>query len=103
MALRINPRLLTQSFDYYELEEMNMWSTPTYKEPITVKKVRIDTTGVLPTKAIAFVYASDSTPFIQFKRRSKIATEIGEYIINKIIEINEPFDKKVWSVELELI
>jgi len=103
MALRINPHLLTQSFDYYELEEMDTWSTPTYKEPITVQNVRIDTTGTLPTKAIAFVYASDSVPFIQFKKRSKIATETGEYIINKIIEINEPFQDKTWSIELELI
>jgi hypothetical protein len=103
MALRINPRLLTQSFDYYELEEMDTWSTPTYKEPVTINNVRIDTTGVLPTKAIAFVYASDSIPFPKFTKRSKIVTETGEYIINKIIEINEPFDKKVWCVELELV
>ena len=103
MALRINPRLLTQTFDYYELEEMDTWSTPTYKDPITVKKVRIDVTGSLPTKAIAFVYASDSTPFIKFKRQSKIVTTNGEYIINKVTPINEPFQDKLWSVELELI
>ena len=103
MALRVNPRLLTHSFDYYELEKMDAWSTPTYKEPITINNVRIDTTGTLPTKAIAFVYASDTTPFIPFTKQSKIATETATYIINKIIEINEPFQDKIWSVELELI
>ena len=103
MSLRINPRLLTGSFDYYELEEMDTWSTPSYKEPITVKKVRIDVTGSLRVKAIAFVYASDTIPFIKFKKGSKITTSSGEYIISKVVEINEPFQDKLWSVELELV
>ena len=103
MALRINPKLLTQSFDYYELEEMDTWLTHSYKEKLTIKNVRIDVTGGSNPKAIAFMYASDTTPFIKFKRRSKIVTQNETYIINNVVKINEPFTDKVWSVELELI
>ena len=100
MALRINPRLLNESFDYYELEKEDAWASPTYKEPITVEKVRMDQ---VPNGIIAFTYASDTTPFIKFKRRSKIVTKNGTYTINKVVNINEPFQDKVWSIELELI
>jgi len=113
MALRINPHLLTQSFDYHEFEGEDSWATSSYKEPITVKNVRIDETleiaqisvGVnrVVCKAIAFVYASDTIPFLEFKRRSKIVTKNGIYTINKVVEINEPFEDKLWSVELELV
>ena len=113
MALRINPRLLNQSFDYHEFEEKDAWATSSYKEPITIQNVRIDetletapiSTGIsrVVCKAIAFIYASDTTPFIEFKRRSKIVTKNGIYTINKVVKINEPFEDKLWSVELELI
>ena len=113
MALRINPNLLTQSFDYHEFEDKDSWATSSYKEPITVKNVRIDealetaqvVAGVsrVVCKAIAFAYASDTAPFLEFKRRSKIVTKNGIYTINKVVKINEPFEDKLWSVELELI
>jgi len=109
MALRVNPRLLTQSFDYYEFEDEDSWATSSFKEPIAIKNVRIDeaieTVGVnrVVCKAIAFAYASDTTPFLEFKRRSKVVTKNGIYIINKVVRINEPFADKLWSVELELI
>ena len=96
MALRINPQLLINSFEYHEFESADTWSKPTYKEPITVNNVRIDDN-------IAFCYISDTTPFLEFKRKSKIITQNGSYTIDKIIKINEPFQDKLWSVELELI
>ena len=46
MALRINPRLLTQQFEYHEFEKTNTWAKPSYKEPILIKKVRIDETPI---------------------------------------------------------
>jgi len=113
MALRINPRLLTQSFEYHEFEEKNTWAKPSYKEPILINKVRIDetlettsiSTGLskVNCKAIAFTYASDTTPFIEFKERSKIVTKNGIYTVGKVVKVNEPFEDKLWSVELELI
>jgi len=120
MELRINPNLLTQSFEYHEFEEKNTWAKPSYKEPILINKVRIDetletapistaTNGValgisrVVCKAIAFTYASDTTPFIEFKERSKIVTKNDIYTINKVVKVNEPFEDKLWSVELELI
>jgi len=96
MALRVNPRLLVHSFEYHEFVKTDKWSKPTYQEPITVKNVRIDGN-------IAFCYASDTTPFIDFKRKSKIVTPNGSYLIDKIVNVNEPFTDKLWSVELELI
>lgn len=99
MALRINPRLLNQSFDYYEFMDIDIWGKASYKDPLTIKNVRIDE-GV---NGIIFAYASEATPFIKFKRRSKVVTKNGTFIINKIVKINEPFEDKLWSVELELI
>ena len=113
MALRINPHLLNQSFDYHEFDDADTWARSSYKEPITIKNVRIDETmetAIILTgmskiicKAIAFVYASDTNPFIEFKARSKVVTTNGIYIINKVVKVNEPFEDKLWSVELELI
>jgi len=115
MALRINPRLLTGQFEYHEFEETNTWAKPSYKQPILIKKARIETQletapmmeGVgmskVICKAIAYAYASDTTPFLEFKERSKIETQNGIYTINRVVKVNEPFEDKLWSVELELI
>ena len=113
MALRINPKLLKQSFDYYEFAGVDPWASSSYLEPITVKNVRIDempevvqlSSNIYQVayRAIAFIYASDTTPFFEFKRRSKIVTKNGTYTINRIVKVNEPFQDKLWSVELELI
>ena len=113
MSLRIDKHLLNQSFDYYEFEKEDTWASSSYKESITVNNVRIDenqeivqiSSGVsrVVCSAIAFIYVSDTTPLPEFKRRSKVVTKNGSYIINKIIKINEPFADKLWSVELELI
>ncbi|MCL2559271.1 MAG: minor capsid protein [Turicibacter sp.] len=113
MALRINPQLLNQSFEYHEFEEKDNWQTASYKAPITIKNVRLDETlettpvsageGRVINKAIAFIYASDTTPFIAFKRQSKVVTNNGIYTINKVVKVNEPFKDKLWSVELELV
>ena len=113
MSLRVNPQLLNQSFDYYEFKEEDMWGALSFLEPVTVKQVRIDeapgTVAIasdvprVVSQAIAFAYASDTTPFLEFKRRSKVVTKNGEYIINKIVKVNEPSQDKLWSVELELV
>jgi len=113
MALRINPRLLTEQIEYHEFEETNIWARPSYKEPILIKKVRIDqqpetapmSNGIsrVVCKAIAYAYTSDTTPFPEFKERSKIVTKNGIYTINKVVKVNEPFEDKLWSVELELV
>ena len=102
--MRINPKLLNQSFDYYAFKDADTWSTSTYAdEPITVNNVRIDENLTGAYNALAFIYASDTVPFIDFKRKSKIVTTNGTYIIDNIVKINEPFANKIWSVELELI
>jgi len=113
MSLRVNHKLLNQSFDYYEFEKEDVWAATTYKDPVTVKHVRIDEapeTVVIASdvprvvcRAVAFAYASDTTPFLEFKRRAKVVTKNGEYIINKVVKINEPSQDKLWSVELELV
>ena len=96
MSLRVRKDLLIHQFDYYEFESEDVWQKATYEEPITIKNTRIDGN-------IIFVYASDTTPFIEFKRRSKIVTSNGTFMINNITKIDEPFTNKIWSVELELI
>ena len=113
MALRINPRLLTGTFDYYEFEENDVWMEPNYADPVVIQNVRLDeeqasnatSLGASEAKirAVAFVYVSDTTPLVKFKRRSKVVTPNGSYHIHKVVEVNEPFEKKLWSVELELI
>ena len=113
MALRINPRLLTGQFEYHEFEETDTWAKLSYKELVLIKKVRIDeqpetapiSNGIsrVVCKAIAYAYVSDTTPFVEFKERSKIVTKNGIYTINKVVKVNEPFEDKLWSVELELI
>jgi len=96
MPLRINPKLLIHNFEYHEYESANEWATPKYKDKVTVKNARIE-------ENVAFCYASDTTPFPEFKRRSKIVTKDGEFIIVKVVKIDEPFKNEPWSVELELI
>ena len=105
MMPRINSRLLNQNFDYYEFEAEDAWAKATYKEPITVNHIRIDEHEQSAGNyiSVAFVYKSHTTPFLNFKRRSKIVAQNKTYIINDVVKINEPLTDQLWSVELELI
>ena len=96
MSLKVRKDLLIHQFDYYEFESEDAWAKATYKAPITIKNTRID-------GKVAFVYASDTTPFIPFKRLSKIVTANDTLMINNVVTINEPFTDRIWSIELELV
>lgn len=114
MMPNIDARLLTDSMIYHEFESTDHWHKPTYKESCTINGIRLEEnlitesigngTSRIISRAIAFVYASGTTPFVTtFKRHSKIEANGKIYTINRVINIKEPFTHKIWSIELELI
>lgn len=100
------------SFEYYEYKGLNSWSEPEYAEPVTVDLCRIDreaqytssTSGKqLLYNAVVFCYAGITTPLPEFKKQSKISFDGVERVVTKIIPIYEPYEKKLYSCEIEVV
>ena len=106
--------MLVDSFEYHEFEGIGevFAGSDKYRDPVVVKNVKIDyqssytrddTEADKRPSAIIFCYASDTTPFMNFKARSKVVINGTEAIISKVLPYNEPHRNELWSIELEVI
>jgi len=111
-ALQVDKRLLYDSFMYQELKERTRFETDEYSEPTEVEFVKIDRNEVYEIKGkerkkvangIIFCYAAHTTPFIKFKKESKVVFNGGEHTIVKVIQLDHPYKKEVWGYELEYL
>ncbi|MBC1522414.1 minor capsid protein [Listeria aquatica] len=110
---RVPQKILVDSFEYLEYEGTDDYSKALYKEPVLITNVRIDQESSFSRSkeetasqntAVVFCYAERTTPFLDFKKQSKVMFSDGsEGIIKKVIPVNEPFENKVWCYELEVI
>lgn len=110
--LKVNPKMLVDEFVYEEYVEEGDWGEDSYKEPVTIKNVRIDRNAVysrdktqtqIVADSIIFCYASATSPFIDFKEQSKVTFDGKEYVIRKVVLNKEPFQNAIFSYELEVL
>lgn len=100
------------TFEYKEYIGENSWSEPEYAEPITVEHCRIDrgaeytstTSGKqLLYKAVVFCYKGMTTPLPKFKAQSIVTFDGMDHVITNVIPIYEPYQKEIYSYELEVV
>lgn len=112
MALNVDPSWLIDSFEYFEFIKNDTMQKPIYKSSEIIENVRIDRNVVFSrdskeTKVLAdgviFCFASDTTPFVEFKEQSKVKYDGRDRIIKKVIPNYEPDSKVLWSYELEVL
>lgn len=99
------------SFDYHDFVE-DGWNGPIYKEPVSIKRCRIDrgaeysqsTNGKqLLYNAVVFCYEGITDPMPEFKTQSKICFDDQDHTVTKVIPIYEAYDNVIYSYELEVV
>jgi hypothetical protein len=110
--LKIDSKMLVDSFIYEEFEGEGDYNKPSYKIPINVEKVRIDRSTVYSrnenqtqvlAEGIIFCYASATTPLKEFKEQSRVTFDGVQRIVTKVIPIKELYRDIIWAYELEVI
>lgn len=111
-TLKVDMRWLTDEFYYYEFTgETDDYNAEIYKEPQLVKNCKIELISQFnrkkmktddDTQAVIFCYASATTPFKLFKKRSKVSIFGEEYEIKRVLPFKEPSGTELWSIEIEV-
>lgn len=100
------------SFAYQEYDGLNSWSEPKYKEPVFIEHCRIDRGSEYSStasgkqllyNALIFCYEEITTPLPEFKAQSKVIFDETEHTIIKVIPIYEPYQKTLYSYEIEVV
>lgn len=104
---------LVNEFAYQEYQGMNSWQEPSYGEPVTIKKCRIDkestytsqTSGrVLLYNAVLFCYPGLTEGLPEsFKEQSLITFDGTEYTLTKVMPNQQPYSDSLYSIELEVV
>ena len=110
--LKVDSRWLTDEFCYFEFTgETDDYGVEMYEEPQLIKNCKIELISQFnrksmktdnDTNAVIFCYASATTPFLQFKKRSKVSILGEEYEIKKVLPFKEPSGNELWSIEIEV-
>lgn len=112
MIPKIPREFCIDSFEYEEYKGENNWSEPEYKKAITINNCRIDRSAEYTStvagkqllyNAVIFCYNDITTPLPDFKTQSKIKYDNCNYIVTKIIINYYPYEKKIFSYELEVV
>jgi len=100
------------SFEYKEYVGLNRYSEPEYAEPVTIEHCRIDrgaeysstTSGKqLLYNAVIFCFEGITDPLPDFKTESIIHFDAIDHKLTKVIPIYEPYEKTIYSYELEVV
>jgi len=111
-TLKVNKNWLVDEFIYREYTgKTDRHNQELYIDPIRVENCKIDFVSSFKrqknsvdddTQAIIFCFASATTPFKLFKKRSKVEVYGEMYEIIKVFPYREPQSKELWSIELEV-
>lgn len=104
---------LVHEFDYQEYLGMNSWQEEEYGDPVAISHCRIDKESaytsqasgrVLLYHAVIFCYPglTEGMP-AAFKEKSLITFDDTEYVITKVIPNADPYAKKLYSIEIEVV
>jgi len=101
------------SFKYHEYLGENEWMEPIYdEEGVTIRNCRIDrgaeysssSSGkVLLYNAVLFCYEGITDPLPEFKTESILHFDGIDHKLTKVIPIYEPYEKTIYSYELEVV
>jgi len=100
------------SFEYKEYLGENNWSEPEYAPPVVIEHARIDRGSVYSStpsgkqllyNAVVFCYKDVTEPLPEFKEMSVLVFDGKDHVITKIIPIYEPYEKIIYSYELEVV
>lgn len=103
---------LIDSFIYEENDGLSEWSEVQYKEPQVVYFCRIDRDATFNSsasgrqliyKAVLFCYQDLTVPMLEFKTDSRITFDGQEHTIVRVIKNYEPFNNRLYSVEIEVV
>lgn len=110
--LKMDRRLLVDSFVYEEFLGKGKKGESLFGKPVVISLCRIDKNIQVSSSkndnnktydSIVFCYSDWTTPFIEFKERSKITYDGSIKIIQKVVPVVEPYSNKLFSYELEVI
>lgn len=103
---------LVDEFDYLPYVGMDDYGKSLFGETVTVKNVRVDRSAKytfsgkereVVYSAVVFCYAGLTQPFPDISLRSKVIFDGEEHVITNVIHNQEPYDKKLYSTEIEVI
>ena len=111
-VLNVDTSWLNDEFYYFEFTgETDDYGLELYEEPQLIEYCKVELISQFnrksmktddETKAIIFCYASATTPFQLFKKRSKVIILGEEYEINSVLPYKEPKGIELWSIEIEV-
>lgn len=105
-------RFLIDSFEYEEYIGEDDWGKALFKEPVLIKNTRFEMhtrfSNTINGKEILYnglilCYNGITEPLLHFKEQSRVTYKNETHIINKVTELYEPYQKKIYSIEIEVI
>ncbi|WP_164219379.1 putative minor capsid protein [Virgibacillus sp. YIM 98842] len=100
------------SFKYHEYLGENEWMEPVYDDPIKIENCRIDRGAEYSSSssgkqllynAVVFCYEGITDPLPDFKAESILNFDGIDHKLTKVIPIYEPYEKTIYSYELEVV
>lgn len=112
MKIRVDKRMLVDSFTYHELTSKDNKHQPTYADGVLVNFCRIDRTrssyrskeeDKSTIYAVIFCYPGMTSPALDFKERAKVVFDGEEHIIQRIVTVTQPYSSDVFAYEIEVV
>lgn len=104
--------MLPHTIVYRAYNGTDDFGSPTYGNPVTIERVRIDETTVfsrdgtqtrIVANGVIFIDAVNSSPFLNFEEQSLIIFNGRELVVQKVIPYYQPFSADIHHYELEVL
>ena len=112
MKIRVDKRMLVDSFTYHKLTGKDNKHQPTYADGVLVSHCRIDHSqsnyrskeeDKSRVYAVIFCYPGMTSPALDFKERAKVVFDGEEHIIQRIVTVTQPYSSDVFAYEIEVV
>lgn len=114
MNIGVLKRLCVHSVTFERFLSTDRYNKPIYSEPLLIDRVRFDNNPVwsksgnndsIVANGVLFVYPNISTNAgdLSNTMKSRITFNGTTYVVNKVIEVYEPFSNKVFCYEMEVL
>jgi len=114
MNINVLKRMCIHSVTFERFLSTDRYNKPLYGEPLQLDYVRFDNNPVwsksgnsdsIVANGVLFVYPSFSTNVndLSGTMKSLVTFNGVKYVVNKVIEVYEPFSNKVFCYEIEVL